>query len=99
LAPHRGVAGEILRLKLHPSHPHHWVPLVFDLSRLVHDLLDAARVEGAGRRRQAQEIGLTLVVLATLRDWLGDGSPGQRRTKDRLKRRLAVAGRLARLVR
>ena len=99
LAPHRGVAGEILRLKLHPSHPHHWVPLVFDLSRLVHDVLDAARVEGAGRRRQAQEIGLTLIVLATLRDWLRDGSPGQERTKERLKRRLGVAGRLARLVR
>jgi AcrR family transcriptional regulator len=99
LAPHRGVAGEILRLKLHPSHPHHWVPLVFDLSRLVHDVLDAGRVEGAGRRRQAQEIGLTLIVLATLGDWLRDGSPGQQRTKERLKRRLAVAGRLARLVR
>jgi len=81
LAPRRGVAGEILRLKLHPSHPHHWVPLVLGLSRLVHDVLDAARVEGAGRRRQAQEVGLTVIVLAVSRDWLRDGSPGQQRTR------------------
>jgi AcrR family transcriptional regulator len=98
LAPHREVAGEIIRLKLHPSHPHHWVPMIFDLSRLVHDLLDAARVEGAGRLRQAQEIGLTLIVLATVGDWLRDASPGQERTKRRLVRRLAGAGRVARLL-
>lgn len=95
LAPERAVAGEILRLKLHPSHPHHWVPLVFDLSRLVHDLLDVARVAGTGRLRQAQEIGLTLIVLATVRDWLADASPEQEHSKQRLARRLARAGRLA----
>lgn len=95
LAPERAAAGEILRLKLHPTHPHHWVPLVFDLSRLVHDLLDVARVAGAGRRRQAQEIGLTLIVLATIRDWLADTSPEQEHSKQRLARRLARAGRLA----
>ena len=98
LAPRREVAGEIVRLKLHPSHPHHWVPLIFDLSRLVHDLLDAARVEGTGRLRQAQEIGLTLIVLATLGEWLRDASPGQERTKRRLARRLTRAGCLARLL-
>ena len=38
LAPHRRLAGEILRHKLYISHPHHWVPMIFDLSRLVHDL-------------------------------------------------------------
>jgi AcrR family transcriptional regulator len=63
LAAHRRVTGEMLRAKLYPSHPHHWVPMIFDLSRLVHDLLDVARVEGGGRVRQAQEIGLTLIVL------------------------------------
>ncbi len=51
VAPHRRVAAEIIRYKLYPSHPHHWVPLVFDLSRLVHDLLDVARVPGSGRLR------------------------------------------------
>ena len=98
LAPHRRIAGEILRHKLYPSHPHHWVPLVFDLSRLVHDLLDAARVEGSGRLRQAQEVGLTLIVLATLGDWLRDGSRDQERSRQRLARRLARAGGLARLI-
>jgi AcrR family transcriptional regulator len=95
LAPHRRVARDILRYKLHPPHLHHWVPLVFDLSRLVHDLLDAGRVPGAGRLRQAQEIGLTLIVLLTLREWLGDASPGQERSKRRLRERLRRTGRCA----
>jgi AcrR family transcriptional regulator len=96
LAPHRRLAGEVLRHKLHPSHPHHWVPMVFDLSRLVHDLLDVARVAGSGRLRQAQEVGLTAIALLTLADWLRDDSPAQERSKRRLGRRLAIAGRLAR---
>lgn len=95
LAPQRRIAAEILRLKLHPSHPHHWVPLVFDLSRLVHDLLDVARVPGAGRLRQAQEIGLTAITLATLAHWLRDDCPGQERSKRALRGRLARAGRIA----
>jgi AcrR family transcriptional regulator len=98
LAPHRRVSRDMLRAKLYPSHPHHWVPLIFDLSRLVHDLLDVARVDGSGRLRQAQEVGLTLIALATLRDWVRDDSPGQERTKDRLRRRLAAAGRWARVL-
>ena len=96
LAPHRRVAAEILRHKLYPSHPHHWVPLVFDLSRLVHDLLDVARVPGSGRLRQAQEIGLTAITLLTLADWLRDDSPGQVRSKQCLQERLTRAGCLAR---
>jgi AcrR family transcriptional regulator len=98
LAPHRRVAAEILRHKLYPSHPHHWVPLVFDLSRLVHDLLDVARVPGSGRLRQAQEVGLTAITLLTLAEWPRDDSPAQERSKRRLRRRLACAGRLARWI-
>jgi len=96
LAPQRGVAAEILRHKLYPSHPHHWVPLVFDLSRLVHDVLDVARVPGSGRLRQAQEIGLTAITVLTLSHWLRDDSPGQERSRRRLRARLTRAGRLAR---
>ena len=96
LAPHREIARQILRYKLHPPHLHHWVPLVFDLSRLVHDTLDAARVEGVGRLRQAQEVGLTMIVVATLHDWLRDQDPAQESSKARLRRRLVRAGRLAR---
>jgi AcrR family transcriptional regulator len=99
LAPHRRVAAEVLRHKLYPSHPHHWVPLVFDLSRLVHDLLDVARVPGSGRLRQAQEIGLTAITLVTLADWLRDDSPAQEHSKHCLRQRLARAGRLARWMR
>jgi AcrR family transcriptional regulator len=94
LAAHRRVSGEMLRAKLYPSHPHHWVPLIFDLSRLVHDMLDAGWVEGRGRLRQAQEIGLTLIVLGTVRDWLRDESAGQERSKARLGRRLRRGGQL-----
>ena len=93
LAPHRHVASEILRGKLWPAHLHHWVPLVFDLSRLVHDLLDTARVPGEGTLRALQEVGLTLMLLATLRDWVRDRSEAQAWTKRRLRRRLARAGR------
>jgi hypothetical protein len=98
LAPHRQIAREIFGAKLYASHPHHWVPLIFDLSRTVHDLLDAARVEGTGRLRQAQEIGLTAIVLATLADWLTDRSEGEAASRRRLRRRLAGAGRWARLL-
>jgi AcrR family transcriptional regulator len=95
LAPHRRVASEIVQGKLWPAHLHHWVPLVFDLSRLVHDLLDTARVPGEGTLRAAQEIGLTLMLLATLGDWARDRSEAQAWTKRRLRRRLDRAGRTA----
>jgi AcrR family transcriptional regulator len=95
LAPHRDVASEILRGKLWPVHLHHWGPLVFDLSRLVHDLLDTARVPGEGPLRALQEVGLTLMLLATLGDWARDRSEAQAWTKRRLRRRLARSGRTA----
>ena len=57
-------------------------------------MLDAARVEGRGRLRRAQEVGLTLIVLGTLRDWLRDESAGQERSKARLGRRLRRGGQL-----
>jgi hypothetical protein len=95
LAPHRRVAAEILRGKLWPTHLHHWVPLVFNLSRLVHDMLDTARVPGEGTLRAFQEVGLTFVLLVTLGDWARDRSKAQAWTKRRLHRRLARAGRAA----
>ena len=90
LAPHHAVSGQMMDAKLYPSHPHHWVPMVFDLSRLMHDFLDVARIASTGRRRQLAEVGLTLIFLATLRDW-------RRRPEhagERLRRRLATADRL-----
>ena len=95
LQPYRTVAIEIIRTKLHPSHAHHWVPLVFDLSRLVHDFLDVARVPGRPPLRPAQELALTAITLAMLRDWARDQSADAATTKARLRRRLGCAGSLA----
>jgi AcrR family transcriptional regulator len=92
LAPHREVTGQMLRAKLYASHPQHWVPLIFDLSRLVHWFLDAARIASTGRARQMAEIGLTAIVLGSLRVWLRDTADSER-TRSYLNRRLAQADR------
>ena len=99
LAPHREVTGEMLRAKLYLSHPQHWVPLIFDLSRLVHWFLDAARIASTGRARQMAEVGLTAIFLGSLRVWLRDDSAGSERTRAYLRRRLAAADRLLAQVR
>ena len=98
LAPRREVTVQMLEAKLYLSHPHHWVPMIFDLSRLVHWFLDAGRIASTGRRRQLAEAGLTAIFLGTLRVWRRDDSVGQERTRRYLRRRLAAADRwLARL--
>jgi len=94
LEPHRDVAGEILAAKRWPAHVHHWVPMIFELSRLVHWFLDAARIASTGRRRQMAESGLTLIFLDTLRVWLRDHTPDRLRTRNHLWRRLEAADRL-----
>ena len=94
LAVQRRVTAEMLAGKLYPSHPHHWVPMVFNLSRTIHWLRDAAGLDAGGRRRQLEEVGLTLLFLATLRDWIRDESPEQERTRAALRRRLRGGDRL-----
>jgi hypothetical protein len=86
----------MLEAKLYLSHPHHWVPMIFDLSRLVHWFLDAARIASTGRTRQLAEVGLTAILLATLRVWRRDDSAGQERTRVYLRRRLEAADRWVR---
>ena len=95
-AAHRRVVASMIGAKLHPSHPHHWVPMAFSLSRLIHWALDAARLDARGLARQAEEVGLTLVFLRALRVWLDDASPGQRRTRAFLRRNLGWLDRLPR---
>lgn len=90
----RAVVGQMLNTKLYLSHPHHWVPLVFNLSRLIQWVREAARLDAPGRRRQVEEVGLTLLFLATLRVWLGDETPEQEATRRFLRRRLALADRV-----
>ncbi len=93
---HRAVAGQMIREKLWPSHPHHWVPMVFSLSRLVHWLREAAMLDGGGLRRQAEEVGLTLVVLRSLPVWLADETLDAARTRVFLARNLRWLDRLLR---
>ena len=95
-AAHRRVVGSMIGAKLHPSHPHHWVPMVFSLSRLIHWVLEAARLDARGLPRQAEEVGLTLLFLRALRVWLDDRSPGQERTRAVLRRNLGWLDRLPR---
>jgi len=94
LAPHRRVAVAMLRAKLNPSHSHHWAPLPFHLSRLIWWLREAASLDASGRRRQAEEIGLSAIFLATLACWAGDASADQKRTRALVGRMLAGAAPL-----
>jgi ubiquinone biosynthesis protein COQ9 len=93
LAPHRRVAAQMLRAKLHPSHAHHWAPLPFHLSRLIWWLREAAALDAQGPRRQAEEIALTAIFLAVLGCWCNDASDGQARSRALLARLLARAER------
>ena len=101
LAPQRELTVQMLEAKLYLSHPHHWVPMIFDLSRLIHWFLDAARIASTGRARQLAEVGLTAIFLSTLSVWRRDDTVDQERTRAYLRRRLAQSdrwfGRLARL--
>jgi AcrR family transcriptional regulator len=90
----RAVVGQMLSAKLYPSHPHHWVPAIFHLSRLIQWVRDAACLDSPGRRRQVEEVGLTLLFLATLRVWLRDETDDLAITRRFLRRRLKEADRL-----
>lgn len=92
-APQRRVVVQMLRTKLYPGHPHHWVPLVFHLSRHIQWLRDAAGLDAGGPRRQVEEIGLSALFVATLCRWAADDSPDQERTRAFLQRRLQDADR------
>jgi hypothetical protein len=72
-------------------HPHHWVPLIFNLSRTILWLRDAAVLDARSPRRELEEVGLTWLFLLTLLVWAGDDSEGQARTRRFLRGRLADA--------
>jgi len=90
----RAVVRQMLRAKLYPSHPHHWVPMIFSLSRLIQWLREATHLDAPGGRRQVEEVGLTLLFLLTLGVWLKDETPDLATTRRFLRRRLADADRL-----
>jgi AcrR family transcriptional regulator len=91
LSEHRRVSAQMLRGKLHLSHPHHWVPMVFNLSRTIQWLREAAQLPSLYGTRQAQreEVGLTALFIGALLVWTRDESVGQERTKRFLRRELA----------
>lgn len=95
LAAHRRVSVEMLRAKMHLPHPHHWVPMIFNLSRTIHWLREAAMLQApyGSRRAQMEEVGLTWLFAATLWVWSRDDSAGQQRTRDFLRGRLEQADR------
>lgn len=88
LSAHRRTTAHMIRGKLWPSHPHHWVPLIFNLSRTIQWLREAAMLEARGPRRGLEEIGLTGIFLGALSRWVRDDSPGQERTRLYIRRRL-----------
>jgi AcrR family transcriptional regulator len=92
LAEHRRVSAQILGGKLHLSHPHHWVPMVFNLSRTIQWLREAAQLPAVygTRRAQREEVGLTALFVAALLIWTRDETVGQERTKKFLRRELAA---------
>ena len=94
MAGHRRVTGEMLADKLWPFHPHHNIGLVLRLSRTVQWIREAALLDAGGRRRQIEEIGLSALLVATVRRWLRDDGTGQTATREWLARRLDQADRL-----
>ena len=87
LSEHRRVSAQMLRGKLHPSHPHHWVPMVFNLSRTIQWLREAAQLpaEYGTQKAEREEIGLTALFVGALLMWTRDDSFGQERTKQFLR--------------
>jgi len=75
LAPYRAVTRQMLLAKMHPPHPHHWVPMLFDLSRTVQWWREVAGCGETGIRRAAAEAAATGVFLAVLAAWLADATP------------------------
>jgi AcrR family transcriptional regulator len=94
LSGHRHVTVQMLKAKLWPFHPHHWVPLPFNLSRTILWLRDAAGCDDPSPRREVEEVGLTWLFLATLAVWSRDDSENQQRTRRFLHRRLGDASSL-----
>ncbi|WP_291297138.1 hypothetical protein [Elioraea sp.] len=89
--PDRRVVADMLKVKAWPSHPHTWVPMVFNLSRLIHWVRAAAHLHRGGIARMAEEVGLTAAFLAALAAFAVDG------TEDAARTRRVLEGAVARV--
>jgi len=79
--PNRRAVAGMLAVKAWPSHPHTWVPMVFNLSRLIHWVREAARLDRGGIARMVEEVGLTAAFLTALAAFAVDGTEGAARTR------------------
>lgn len=95
LAPRHRVTVQILRDKLWPFHPHHWVPMIFNLSRTIVWLRDAAALDAGGLRRAVEEVGLSWIFVITLAVWSLDETPDRSRARATLRRLLGSADQAA----
>jgi len=88
LRPHARTSAAMIAAKIYPFHPHHWVPLIFSLSRLIQWLRDAAFLRARLPRRQGEEIVLSALFVLALVAWRGDGAAGERRARALVRRAL-----------
>ena len=94
LAADRTIVRGMLAYKFQPEHLHLQVRGAMRISRTVQAMREVALLRATGLRREAEEAALTPIYLATVVSWLADGSPGSRRTRDRLERLLALSDRI-----
>ncbi|MFN3417684.1 MAG: hypothetical protein ACK4ZD_15390 [Caldimonas sp.] len=94
-APHRRLSAAMLRYKLQIDHLHLQVQGVLRVSRTVQWWREVARLPSVGLRREAEEVALTGLFLATYARWLRDDTPQAALTRDWLVRQLARAEALA----
>ena len=94
MAARKSVTVQMVRAKMYLGHPHHWGPLIFNLSRLVQWIREAAILDARGRQRQLEEIGLTLLIVRTFKFWGEDKSENQKQTRQFLRKQLEVCDRI-----
>ncbi len=94
LARHHHVSAQMIGQKLYFFHPQHWLPLISSLSNLIHWILDSAKIDSHGRQRKFEEIGVTLLIIATLRVWVYDTSKNQAMTHAFVRHQLERADRV-----
>ena len=88
LAPHRRHVRVILRYKFAAAHIHLRAALIVRLSRTVQWIREASKLDAVGLRLDVEEIGLTLIFVATVMQWLSGRSDDLDSTNSFLARRL-----------
>ena len=88
LAPYRRHVRAILRYKVAVAHIHLRAALVVRLSRTVQWIREASKLDAVGLRHDVEEIGLTLLFVATVMHWLSSRSDDLQSTNSSLARRL-----------